>query len=77
MALSEIKTNIQNQETKDEPQTNSSFKIRQIIVKIMEYAYIYTHEQSENSPTKIKYSRLIQWTKEIKNCIYQLRTKVT
>ena len=24
----------------------------------------YTHEQSENSPTKIKYNRLIWWTKE-------------
>jgi len=32
----------------------------------MEYAYIYTHEQSENSPTKIKYSRLI-WQRTVKN----------
>ena len=38
MALSEIKTNIQNQETKDEPQTNDSYKIRQIIIKMMEWA---------------------------------------
>ena len=37
MALSEIKTNIQKQEIKDEPQTNVSYKIRQIITKIMEY----------------------------------------
>ena len=37
---------------------------------------MYTHEQSQNSPTKIKYSRLIQQTKEIKICIYQLRTKL-
>ena len=37
MALSEIKTNIQKQETKDEPQKNGSYKIRQIIIKIMEY----------------------------------------
>ena len=29
----------------------------------------------ENSPTKIKYSRLTWQTKEIKNYIYQLRTK--
>ena len=35
---------------------------------------MYTHEQNENSPTKIKYSRLIQQKKEIKNYIYQLRT---
>ena len=78
MALSEIKTNIQKWETKDEPQTNGSYKIRQII-KIMEYThthiYIYAHEQSQNSPTKIKYSRLTQQTKEIKNYVYQLRTK--
>ena len=43
MALSEIKTNIQNQETKDEPQTNVSYKIRQIIIKIMEYTHIHIH----------------------------------
>ena len=79
MGLSEIKTNIQKRETKDEPQTNGNYKIRQII-KIMEYTHIhiYTHEQSENGPpTKVKYSRLTQQTKEIKNYIYQLRTKLT
>ena len=43
MALSEIKTNIQKQETKDEPQTNDSYKIRQIIIMIMEYTPIRTH----------------------------------
>ena len=44
----------------------------------MEYTQgIYTHEESENSPTNIKYSRLIWLTKEIKNFIYQLRTKLT
>jgi len=43
MALSEIKTNIQNQETKDEPQTNVSYKSRQIIIKIMEYTHIHIH----------------------------------
>jgi len=40
------------------------------------HIYIYTHEQSENSSTKIKYSRLTWPTKEIKNYIYQLRTKL-
>ena len=40
MALSEIKTNIQKRETKDEPQTNGSYKIRQIIIKIIEYTHI-------------------------------------
>ena len=32
MALSEIKTNIQKWETKDESQTNGNYKIRQIII---------------------------------------------
>ena len=48
MALSEIKTNIQNQETKDEPQTNVSYKIRQIIIKIMEYTHIHIHPQAKS-----------------------------
>ena len=39
--------------------------------------YIYTHKQSQNSPTKIKYSRLTQWTKEIKYHIYQLRLELS
>ena len=43
MALSEIKTNMQNQETKDEPQTNGSYKIIQTIIKIMEYTHIHIH----------------------------------
>ena len=78
MAVSEIKTNTQKQETKVEPQTNGSYKIRQIIVKIIEYTPIhYTHEQSQNSPTKIKYNRSTQQTKETKNYIYQLRPKLT
>ena len=68
MALTEIKTNIPKWETKDEPQANDSYKIRQIIIKIMQYTHdIYTQEQSQNSPTKIKYNILTQRTKEIKN----------
>ena len=43
MALSEIKTNIQKRETKDEPQTNGGYKIRQIIMKIMEYTHTHIH----------------------------------
>ena len=78
MTLSEIKTNIQEWETKEEPQINGSYKIRQIIIKIMEYTHIHIHPWTKsNSPTKIKYSRLTQWTKEIKNYTYQLRTKLT
>ena len=35
------------------------------------------HKWNQNSPTKIKCSKLTWWTKEIKNYIYQLRTKLT
>ena len=43
----------------------------------MQYTHdIYTQEQSQNSPTKIKYNILTQRTKEIKNFI-QLRTKLS
>ena len=38
------------------------------------HVYIYTHKQNENSPRKIKYSRLTQQTKEAKNYIYQNKT---
>ena len=38
--------------------------------------HIYTHKQSQNSLTELKYSRMTWWTKEIKNYIYQLRTKL-
>ena len=43
MALSEIKTNTQKWETKNETQTNESYKIRQIIIKIIEYTHIHIH----------------------------------
>ena len=42
MALSEMKPNIEKQDTKDETQTNGSYKIRQII-KTMEYICIHVH----------------------------------
>ena len=70
MALNENKINTQ---TKNELQTNGSYKINRIIIKIKEY----TQKQSQNSPTKIKYNRWTWRTKEIKNYIYQLRTKLT
>ena len=75
MALSEIKIIIQKQETKDEPQTSDSYKIRQIIIKIKEY--IYTHEKTQNRPTKIKCTTLTWLTKETKNYNSLLRTKLT
>ena len=41
MALCEIKINAPKWETKDELQTNDSYKIRQLIIKIMEYTHIH------------------------------------
>ena len=55
-------------------QTNGKYRIRYIITKING---LHTQRQNQNNPTKIKYNRLTQQTKEIKNCIYQLRTKLT
>ena len=43
MALHDIKTNIPKQETKDELQTNGNYKIRQIIIEIMEHAHIHIY----------------------------------
>ena len=55
MALSEIKTNIQKWENEDEPQTNGSYKIRQIIIKIMEYTHMHTHPWAKwKQPNKNK-----------------------
>ena len=36
-----LKKKKKKQETKDEPQTNGSYKIRQIIIKIMEYTFTH------------------------------------
>ena len=41
------------------------------------HIHIYTHKQNHNSPTKIKHIGLTQRTKETKNYIQQLRTKLT
>ena len=40
----------------------------------MEYIHI-THEQNQNSPTKIKYSRLTWQTKEIKKLYLPVKNK--
>ena len=78
MALSEIKTNVKKSRNQRWTPDEGSYKIRQIIIKIMEYTHIYIHPWAKSKyPTKIKYNRLTQWTKEIKNYIYQLRTKLT
>ena len=73
-----LKKKERERETKDEPQTNGSYKIKHIIVKIMGYTlYIYTNKQSQNSPSEIKYSRLIQRTKEIKKLYLSVKNKTS
>jgi len=42
----------------------------------MEYTHIhYTHKQSQNSPTKIKYGRLTRQTKKIKKLDLAFKNK--
>ena len=41
------------------------------------HTHIYTCKYNQNSPTKIKYSRLTRRTKETKSFMYQLRTKLS
>jgi len=48
MALSEMKTNPPKGETKDEPQTNGNYKIKQILIKIMEYTQIHIHPSAKS-----------------------------
>ena len=48
MALSEIKTNSQKWKNKDEPQRNDSYKIRQIIFKIMENIHPWAKSKQSN-----------------------------
>ena len=59
MALSEIKINIQKQETKDEPQANASYEIRQIIIKIMDYTHIYIHPWAKSKQSNKNKIQLI------------------
>ena len=40
------------------------------------HIYTYNHKQNQNSATKINYNKLSQRTKETKNDIHQLRTKL-
>ena len=78
MALSEIKTNTQKRETKEETQTNGSYKTRQIIIKIVEYMHIPIYPLAKSKqPNKNKVQQIDPANKETKNYIYQLRTKLT
>ena len=77
MALSKIKPNTQKLEIKDEPQTNGSYKIRQIIIKILEYTHTHIYPWAKSKQSNKKHNRLARQTKEIKKYIYQLWTKLT
>ena len=70
MALIEVKINIQNREITGEPQTNGTYKIRQIVIKIMELTHILLQAKSKQF-NKIKYNRLTRQIKETKDHIYQ------
>ena len=53
------KTNIPKWETKDEPQTNGSYKIRQIIIKIMEYTHVCIYPWAKSKqPNKYKVQQI-------------------
>ena len=54
MALHGNKTNTQKQETKDPPQTNDSYKIRQIRMKIIEYTHIHVYPEAKPKQSKKK-----------------------
>ena len=76
--LDEIRTNTQKWEIKDKPQTNASYKIRQMTIKIIEYTHVHIHPWAKSILyNKNKVCRLTWQTKKIKNYIYQLRTKLT
>jgi len=48
------------------------------MMKIMEYTHIHVHPEAKPKQSKKKKdNKLIQWTKETKNDIHQLRTKLT
>ena len=58
MALSEIKINIGKWETKNEPQTNGSYKVRQIIIKTMEHTHIHIQlwaKSKQSYKNKVQY----------------------
>ena len=61
---------------KDEQQTNGSYKIRQIIIKIMKYIHIHPQAKSKQS-NKNKVQQIDLVKKETKNDIHQLRIKLT
>jgi len=78
MASHGNKTNTQKQETKDSPPDKWQLQNQ---ANNDENNGIYTYTCTPRSKTKTvqkkKDNKLIQWTKETKNDIHQLRTKLT
>ena len=73
-----IKTNIPKRETKDEPQTNGSYKIRQIIIKIMEYIHIHVQPwATSKQPNENKVQQIDPVNKGNKKLYLPLKNKLT
>ena len=64
MALSDIKTNIPKWETKEELQTNGSYKIRQVIIKIMEYTHIHMQPCAKSKRSNNNKKSTMDWPSE-------------
>ena len=60
MVLGEIKTNTQKRETKDEPQPNGSYKIRQIIIKIIKKRKKVRRKKKEGERGKLYRTAKVQ-----------------
>ena len=84
--ISEIKTNTQKRGTKDEPYRNGSDKIRQIIIKIMEYTHTHTHTHTHTyiyptAKSKQSNKNKVQWTGPVnkgnKKLYLPVKTKLT
>ena len=59
-----------------EPPTNGSYKIRQIIIKIVGCSiYIYMHKQNQNSSTKNKVQQIDQVNKGNQNLYLSVKNK--
>ena len=65
----------------DTHQIYGNYKIRQIITKILSYTHIDIHPQAKTKQSphqnKTQYTDPIYWTKEVKNNIHKLKTKLT
>ena len=70
MSLNGIKTNTQKWETKDKPQTNGNYKIRQIIIKIMEYTRTHIYRWAKSKQSNRNKVQLIDLANKGSNKLY-------